>query len=835
MASKSTHFLIVIVILTQAAVHNVFGEVDISGLSIDHVECGYEQPYCQCREDADVCEFELELERRVTFTRYIVDEEINARGVEGTIYFFNETGGLEPHPFADEICSNIPLDDRRCTTAATADATTFRPYIAINGLFPGPDLIVYENQTLNILVVNRMEQESTSMHWHGIHQNNTPWMDGVEHVTQCGILPGASFRYIFKAIPSGTFWYHSHTGSQRTDGMFGGLIILERNQAQIKEALGNFRDEPEKHTLTILEWFPQTAHNFFPVLDAGNRFFQTTPPRPGDLPMTGDIAPDGSENGNLFFYSGLINGKGKHPDTERYPYIQSRLSIFSVDPGQVYRFRIIGAQGLFLFRFSIDEHELEVISTDGYLTQPVTVDYIAIHSGERFDFLLRAKNTSELTKNDFWIRTELWAVELGDYPFGPLPGPPPYRVHTEYSAEAILHYNTSGSHKPTSAEYEAIKNASIPHSTKCTSSQPCRAVNCPFILHPSYNITCTFIDQLRLLFPAPDDELPLNAPESNGLELIFNFAVDGHGPHNSINGRRLRFPSVPPQIITDPSERQLFTEREVCRDIYNRELCRSAINATTSPDCNCAHVANVPAFGTTTRFVVTNLGPQGDFAHPIHLHGHSFFVLEIGFPDYSNSTGLKGCHNDRLNCFVPENVDRCGYVGRPPLTRDYTCNNPEWRPGMEPSYGDPSQKIDPYTVRKDTVTVPGGGYAVIQFLADNPGYWIMHCHVETHTLEGMGVVINEAFGQQTPPPNGMRACGNFSWELEEFYEKMQNPGPDRPTVSGRRTQILYCFYLVKVSFAYMYMKLFTLVSNIALPTSLLFLLLKCKVGVLRTD
>ena len=63
MASKSMHFLIVIVILTQAAVHNVFGEVDISGLSIDHVECGYEQPYCQCREDADVCEFELELEK----------------------------------------------------------------------------------------------------------------------------------------------------------------------------------------------------------------------------------------------------------------------------------------------------------------------------------------------------------------------------------------------------------------------------------------------------------------------------------------------------------------------------------------------------------------------------------------------------------------------------------------------------------------------------------------------------------------------------------------------------------------------------------------------------
>jgi len=236
------------------------------------------------------------------------------------------------------------------------------------------------------------------MHWHGLHQNNTPWMDGVEHVTQCGILPGSSFQYIFKAIPSGTFWYHSHTGTQRTDGMFGGLIILERDQERIKESeLGEFRDEPENHTITILEWFPQTTLNFFPALDSGNRFFQMTPPVPGDLPSFGDVAPDGAENGNLFFFSGLINGMGKHPNDTRYPYVESRLAIFSVDPGEVYRFRLIGSQGLFLFRFSIDEHQLEVMATDGYLTQPITADYIIIHSGERYDFLLRSIQITE-----FW-------------------------------------------------------------------------------------------------------------------------------------------------------------------------------------------------------------------------------------------------------------------------------------------------------------------------------------------------------------------------------------------------------------------------------------------------
>ena len=798
---STTCCVILLSILSKVVLGN---HADISNLDIDHVNCGYQTPNCRCRENADVCEFEMELEARNTMIRYVVDQEVNARGIAGTIFYFNETtGDLLPLPAGDQSCANISIGDPRCTPIATADAATFRPYIAINGLFPGPNLIVYENQTLSILVVNRLEQESTSMHWHGLHQNNTPWMDGVDHVTQCGILPGTSFRYIFKAAPSGTFWYHSHTGTQRTDGMFGSLVILERNKPEIERELGSFRDEPENHTITLLEWFPQTTLNFFPALDSGNRFFQGSPPQPTDLPFFGELAPDGSENGNLYFFSGLINGKGKHPNDTQYPYIKSRLSIFSVDVGAVYRFRLVGSQGLFIFRFSIDEHELEVMSTDGYLTQAVTAEYIIIHTGERFDFLLRAKSRGQLNqlgKNDFVIRVELLAIETPHGFPAVQPGPDnpaPYQFRTQDRIEAILHYNTPGTSPPESPEYEGIVNASVPHS--CTAERPCRAVNCPFIYHPGYNINCTYIHQLRLLFPAPEHELTLNEPESDSPTLFFNFAIDGFGPHNSVNGRRLRFPSVPAQIITDPTEYQEFVDREVCRDINNRELCRDAINSITAPDCNCAYVADVPRFGRTTRFVLSNLGPQGDFAHPVHLHGHSFFVLDVGFPDYSNNSGFRGCYNDDLNCFIPANINRCDYVNRPPLTRDYTCSNPEWNRGREPSFGPATERINPYTVRKDTVTVPAGGYVVIQFLSDNPGYWIMHCHVETHTIEGMAVVINEARDRQTPPPDRMRRCGNFTWELADFYDRIQHPGP-RSSVSTIKFSTAAVLLSVMLSF-----------------------------------
>ena len=30
---------------------------------------------------------------------------------------------------------------------------------------------------------------------------------------------------------------------------------------------------------------------------------------------------------------------------------------------------------------------------------------------------------------------------------------------------------------------------------------------------------------------------------------------------------------------------------------------------------------------------------------------------------------------------------------------------------------------------RDTVTLPQGGWVVLRFVADNPGLWVMHCHL----------------------------------------------------------------------------------------------------------
>ena len=39
-----------------------------------------------------------------------------------------------------------------------------------------------------------------------------------------------SFEYVFLAEQTGTFWYHSHNGIQRLDGLFGALTIYEKGK-----------------------------------------------------------------------------------------------------------------------------------------------------------------------------------------------------------------------------------------------------------------------------------------------------------------------------------------------------------------------------------------------------------------------------------------------------------------------------------------------------------------------------------------------------------------------------------------------------------------------------
>ena len=113
------------------------------------------------------------------------------------------------------------------------------------------------------------------------------------------------------------------------------------------------------------------------------------------------------------------------------------------------------------------------------------------------------------------------------------------------------------------------------------------------------------------------------------------------------------------------------------------------------------------SFNTTVEVVLQDTSILGAESHPLHLHGYDFFVVGQGFGNYDAG-------ND---------------------TAKYNL-------------------VDP--VQRNTISVPTAGWVAIRFVADNPGVWIMHCHLDVHLSWGLAMawLVNDGPlpNQKLPPP-----------------------------------------------------------------------------------
>ena len=756
------------------------------------VPCDHTTEVCECPETnndnkiIEVCRFVLDVDLLHTFTRYELrkrDDSKDSRGLAGRVWYIDNSGVERPYVgdgASNTMCGEDVTDG--CTEAFYVDGYAFRSFIGVNSRLPGPTIIVNQYQLLLVEVNNRLASENISIHWHGMHQRNSNWMDGVEHVTQCGILPGGSFTYIFNATQPGTHWYHSHSGAQRTDGLFGALVVREKAEdiTRVKGLIGEFEDEPESHTLTLWDWQKSNSIDLFTKIHSGIRHFEQS----NGYEFNGNTlassvkgcteSVDGAEVGPwpVTFWSGLINGRGWNKFVN---ILKTRLSIFTVSPGLVYRFRLVGAQSLYAFRFSIDHHKLKLIATDGvFVNQYDPVDFIIIHSGEHYDFLLEAKTVSQLAavssyNNNFMIRAETL-----EFP------------SASNEAVAILNYNISA--VPTSSQYNIIRLHSKAVSTTCNSNNMCTAINCPFKSYRTTDyIKCINIDQLRLLEPF-GGELPDGGSDKNKVKkLFFNFGFEGASQTSAINGRNLRLPAAP--LIQQQTE-----TCDLSRE--GSEKCDKEIDFLISSDCYCTYVEKIDS-GISVELILSAVGPSNKdnfrFAHSVHLHGHYFHVVYVGYGEYDSNFQLD-TPSDDIEC-RGENV----------------CVRPRYKTGSERVYDDVNAetgKINSLTPVKDTVMVPYGGYVVVYFKADNPGYWFLHCHIEVHQLEGMGLIIQEgdpALYQSAPPD--FPTCGIVDYTAKEL---VYIDGTSTDTATNKYCSFLIVLTIVIVSTFILFM------ANIAL-------------------
>lgn len=259
-----------------------------------------------------------------------------------------------------------------------------RTALTINGSLPGPLLRWREGDTVTLRVKNRLV-EPTSIHWHGILLPSN--MDGVPGLSFKGIEPGGVFVYQFTVKQHGTYWYHSHSGFQEQQGVYGPLVIDPR--------------EPEPYTyqrdyvVMLSDWTDEDPVALMKTLKKQSDYYNLHKPTVGDF-----VRDVGKQGGSATVADRLMWAQMKMNPTdladvsgETYTYLlngqppeRNWTGVFKA--GETIRLRFINGSAMSYFDVRIPGLKMTVIAADGQPVQPVSVDEFRIAVAETFDVLV---------------------------------------------------------------------------------------------------------------------------------------------------------------------------------------------------------------------------------------------------------------------------------------------------------------------------------------------------------------------------------------------------------------------------------------------------------------
>jgi CopA family copper-resistance protein len=252
--------------------------------------------------------------------------------------------------------------------------------VLVNGSLPAPILRLTEGQRVRITVENRMDEE-TSIHWHGLL--TPPQMDGVPGVSFPGIPARSSFVYDFPIRQAGTYWYHSHSGFQEQEGLYGAIVIDPRDPDPVAYdrehvvVLSDFSFMPPGRILKrlkqeggVFNYRKQTLAGLLAGQD------QTLRERVEWAKMLMDPTDISDVTGAAYRY--LVNGHGPRANW---------TALFK--PGERVRLRFINAGSQTIFDVRIPGLKLTVVAADGQNVRPIEVDEIQIANAETYDVIVQ--------------------------------------------------------------------------------------------------------------------------------------------------------------------------------------------------------------------------------------------------------------------------------------------------------------------------------------------------------------------------------------------------------------------------------------------------------------
>lgn len=468
------------------------------------------------------------------------------------------------------------------------DGNGARVCMLFNGQYPGPTIEANWGDTISVTVNNKLKNNGTSIHWHGIRQLNTVSQDGVNGVTECPLAPGDTKTYTFQATQFGTSWYHSHYSVQYGDGLVGAIKINGPASANYDVDLGPF---------PVTDWYYDTAFQIERIANANAQ--QGAGPPPAD---------------NV-----LVNGTGKNAAGA------GSYQTTTVTKGKKYLLRLINTAVDSQIRVSLDNHNLTIITGDFVPVQPISRQWVLLGIGQRYEVIITANQAI----GNYWFRAE---------------AAPDCASANNGHGRAIFSYVGATAGDPSSSAWPAP-------TTGCVDESPLTAW--------------------------VSNSVPSSGFLSQAKNLNVNLQVE--------------------QVTTNNQSIVVWGINMTAIDIdWEKPTLQYVKNGSTNYPSS-YNLVEIPQGQTWTYWIIQETDGQNTLVpipHPMHLHGHDFYILGTGTGVFNTSTDTS-----KLN-----------------------FNNP---------------------YRRDVTFLPGGGWVVVAFPTDNPGTWLMHCHIAWHISEGLGVQFLE--------------------------------------------------------------------------------------------
>ncbi|BBE19890.1 multicopper oxidase [Aquipluma nitroreducens] len=230
--------------------------------------------------------------------------------------------------------------------------------IGINGNFLGPTVILNQGDSIQLSVYNDLD-ESTTMHWHGLHVPAR--LDGSPHnVIQAHTVWSPRIKVLDQAS---TYWYHPHlhgkTAEQVTKGA-AGMIIVRDNQESTLNLPRNYGIDD------------------FPIV-IQSRAFDTNR----------QFVVNSADDHTL-----LINGT-----------IDPILKV----PAQIIRFRVLNGSTNRVYNIGFQGNQLfyQIASDGGLLDAPVALTRLMLAPGERAELLVNLSGLKDQSLDLFSFGSEL--------------------------------------------------------------------------------------------------------------------------------------------------------------------------------------------------------------------------------------------------------------------------------------------------------------------------------------------------------------------------------------------------------------------------------------------